>query len=276
MKLRVGIVEDSVENIDTLKYLLDQSSRDIEIVGEAKTLDEARELFAEALDIAFLDIQLKEGTIFEVLEEWHTSRRILPQIIFTTAHGSFDYAAKAIRFAALDFLTKPLDLEELNMALDRVKVRPQMHSGTDLREEQVGFLLDLLRGNMQSPGSIGIVLSKGVLEFVDLEEILYFQADEGTCKVKTLNGHSYHSTKHLGYYIDLLLGNKEFVQISKGCLVNTDHLKRYNHRDKALVMKNGEALIASHRFSKVLRKSLVERQGKKVVDDGFLRKLFGR
>jgi len=276
MKLRVGIVEDSLENIDTLKYLLDQSSRDIEIVGEAKTLDEARALFAQDLDIAFLDIQLKEGTIFEVLEEWHKSNRDLPPIIFTTAHGSFDYAAKAIRFAALDFLTKPLDLEELTMAMDRVKPKPHMPSGTQLRDEQVGFLLDLLRGNMQAPASIGIILPKGVIEFIDLKQILYFRADESTCKVKTLDGNFYHSTKHLGYYIDLLLGNKEFVQISKGCLVNTDHLKRYNHRDKTLVMKNGESLVASHRFSKVLKKSLVERQGKQVIDDGFLRKLFGR
>jgi two-component system LytT family response regulator len=258
VKLIVGIVEDSLENIQTLRYLLSEISGDIEILGTARTLDEARHLLRQPLDLAFLDIQLREGTIFEILEEMQQTSQSIPSLIFVTAHGSFDYAAKALRFAALDFLTKPLATDELRKALDRFKtVNVQRHS----QPEQVRFMLELLRGNMQAPKSIGIILIKGVIEFVDLAEILYFEADENTCKVFQYTAPSLHSTKHLGYYIDLLSGNSEFAQISKSCLVNVAHVKRYDHRSKELALKTGQVLVASHRFSKVLKERLMEMRG---------------
>lgn len=267
MRLKIGIVEDSQENINTLRYLLDRVDADLEIVAEARTLDEARELLKTNVDLAFLDIQLKEGNIFDVLNELYSAHVTLPEIVFATAHGSFEYATKAIQFAALDFLTKPLDQDDLSAVISKALKKRETPS---FQNDQIGFLLELLQGNMQAPTSIGIILPKGVIEFVDLADIMYFEADESTCKVYSATSHPLHSTKHLGYYIDLLLGNQEFVQISKGCLVNTDHIRRYSHRDKTLQLKNGESLIASHRFSKNLRKHLLQTQGKSSI----LRKLF--
>jgi two-component system LytT family response regulator len=258
MQLLVGIVEDSQENIDTLRYLLSDISDDIRIAGAAQTMDEARHLLRQPLDLAFLDIQLKEGTVFEVLEELQSSGDPIPPLIFVTAHGSFDYASKAMRFAALDFLTKPLAIDDLRNAVGRFRhVSKQRQS----QSEQIRFMLEMLRGNMQAPKSIGVILVKGVIEFVDLTDILYFEADENTCKVHQQDSTLLHSTRHLGYYLDLLSGHTEFLQISKSCLVNATHVKRYDHRAKELLLKNGKSLVASHRFSKVLKNRLMEQPG---------------
>ena len=269
MKLSVGIVEDSLENIQTLKYLLSEISSDVVFAGTARTISEARQLLREPLDLALLDIQLKEGTIFEILEDMQQVGDAIPPLIFVTAHSSFDYATKALRFAALDFLTKPLAEDDLRKALDRFRTvhEQQMH-----QPEQIRFMLELLRGNMQAPKSMGIIIAKGVIEFVDLNDVHYFEADQTMCRVYQSGDQCLHSTKHLGYYLELLSGNTEFVQISKSCLVNTAHIRRYDHREKELVLKNGKTLIASHRFSKGLKNQLLEKQG----GSGLWNKIFGR
>ena len=251
--MRIGIVEDSLENVETLKILLDQSGLDLSISGVATDLHEAGILLQKPLDLALLDIQLKEGTIFEVLQNLTANNHVLPEIVFVTAHGSLEYATKAIQFACLDFLTKPLDLEELRETLIKAQEKQQQSN-----QQQVGFLLDLLKGNMQSPKSIGVILPRGVIEFVELADITHILADENTCILHLQDQSIMHSTRHMGYYVDLLLGNAEFVQINKSCTVNATHIKRYDHRQKTLNLKNGTTLIASHRYSKTLKKKLLD------------------
>ena len=271
MKINTVIVEDNSDNIKTLKYLLGLLPHEMNVMGEARTVDEAYELLKNnSIELAFLDIQLRKGTTFDVLQRLYSDRIKLPEIVFVTAHGSFENALKAIQYACLDFVTKPFDEDTIGAAVQRFVDKKTAPSS--IQQDQVGFLLDLLKGDIQKPKSIAINLSNGVIEFVELKDILFLQADENTCKVRLSSDKFLHSTKHLGHYMELLMGHAEFVQISKSCMVNTDHLKQYNQREKTLLLKNGESLIASHRFSRNLKKQLVESQQKK---SGFLGRLFG-
>ena len=254
MSIKIGIVEDTLEYIETLRFLLSQQPQDTVVVQEASDLVAAKALLLNpVVDLAFLDIQLQGGTIFDVLDELVKAGETLPEIVFVTAHGSFEYATKAIRFASLDFISKPVSEDALQAALERF----QQKQKKDLQNQQVGFLLDLLKGNMNAPKSIGVVLPKGIIEFVELEEVVYFKADANVCDVKLANSKNLTSTKHLGYYTDLLTGNAEFVQISKNCLLNSHYIKRYDHREKSISLKNGDDLVVSHRFAKQLRKVLL-------------------
>ena len=256
MSLRVAIVEDSQENVETLRFLLEQLGEPIEIVAIANTLEEAEKvLINSGIDLAFLDIQLKEGNIFDVLDRLGKKDINLPDIIFATAHGSFEYATKAIKFACLDFITKPLDINDIRTVIHKFKKKQAQTSDIS---QQVEFMLQLLKGNMQAPQSIGIVLSKGVIEFTELRDIIYISADENISQVVLTNKQKLTSIKSLGYYSDLLQGNNEFIQISKSCLLNLDYLKTYNHRDKSIILKSGESIVASHRYSRFLRKALLE------------------
>jgi len=271
MKIHIGIVEDNFEIIKTLKYILHQLDFSIDIVGEAQTMEEADPLLQDdRLELAFLDIQLRKGTTFEVLEKLFREKVKLPELVFITAHGSFEYALKAIQFACLDFVTKPFDKATIEGALQRYVKKKE--SKPPNQQAQVGLLLELLRDDMQSPKSIAVILSQGIIEFVELQQVMYFEADNNTTCVKLTEGKTLRSTRHLGYYIDLLMGQPEFKQISKSCLVNTAHLRQYNHREKTLLLKNGDTLIASHRFSRSLRKQLLESQQKQ---PGLFGKWFG-
>ncbi|MDX1684122.1 MAG: LytTR family DNA-binding domain-containing protein [Saprospiraceae bacterium] len=258
MALKIGIVEDSQDNIDILEYMLDKSEHEVEIIGIAKTISEAKLLLSRPdIDLAFLDIQLKEGTIFEVLEELQEDSSIDFEIVFVTAHGSYENALKAIRFACLDFINKPVDQEELDQALDKVKQRV---TDTEQGDQQVRQLLELIKSNSVVPSTIGIVLPKGVIEFVEVSDILFFEADQSICRVHMLDGKTLTSARHLGYYIELLNDNEDFEQSSKSHLVNLSHIKQYDHRERTIRFDNGEHLIASFRFSKAIRKRLMDRQ----------------
>jgi two-component system LytT family response regulator len=270
MNIQVGIVEDNQENIETLKYLLNQVDSGITIEGEAQTMEEAFELLkSKRLDLAFLDIQLRKGTVFEVLDRLLQDGVPIPEIVFVTAHGSFENALNAIKFACIDFITKPIDQEAIRAALERFRARKKPER-SDL-QKQVGFLLNLMNKDLQKPASIAINLPRGILEFTELKEILYFEADQNMSKVKLVSGQTLRSVKHLGHYLELLYGHQEFIQISKSCLVNRVHLKQYNQRNKTLTLNNGESLIASHRFSRNLKKELIEGGDKKT---GLLGKWF--
>ncbi|NNF35700.1 MAG: response regulator transcription factor [Saprospiraceae bacterium] len=256
IQINVGIVEDTLEYIETLKFLIADLDKGINVIATASTMEEARVLLTNPdIQLAFLDIQLKRGTIFDVLEELLNKGASLPEIIFVTAHGSFEFATKAIKYACLDFITKPVSSDHLLEAIERF-IRKE---NTKMNNSQVHFLLKLLKGNMHSPKSLGVILPRGVVEFIDLNDILYFQSDSNISKLKMKNQHVKLSTKNLGYYIDLLQGNPNFIQISKQCLVNTNHIKKYNHRDKSLLLSNQEALIASHRFNRHLKKELLNK-----------------
>ena len=177
--------------------------------------------------------------------------------IFVTAHGSFENATRAIRFACLDFITKPVDRAALDQALERAREKMEdLRSAAEPADAsgQMAFLLELLKGE-GTPDSIGIVLPKGVIEFVKLKEIAFLKADESVCEI-SFGDRSIRSTKSFGYYLDLLSGHSAFVQIAKGCLVNASRLKRYDHRERILTLDNGETLTASHRFARTLRKQL--------------------
>jgi DNA-binding LytR/AlgR family response regulator len=218
---------------------------------------------------------LRNATIFEVLEKLFKEGRRLPELVFITAHGSFENALKAIQFACLDFVTKPFDVSDIEIAVRRYS--DKRDSKQFNQQTQIGFLLQLLRGDLQTLKSIAIALPKGVIELVDLQQIVYIQADENISNVHLSDGKILHSTKHLGYYLELFTGNPDFFQISKSCLVNISHLRQYNHQDKSLKLKSNESLTVSHRFSRSLHKFLLNSQHKHLIGGGqfdFLKNLF--
>ncbi|NOT36388.1 MAG: response regulator transcription factor [Saprospiraceae bacterium] len=276
MNINAAIIEDNSDIIQTLKYTLAQLSVPVTVIELAQTVDDAyRALKNEKVDLAFLDIQLREGTIFEALEKLFKEGHKLPELVFITAHGSFENALKAIQFACLDFVTKPFDTPDIEAAVKRFldkKTTMQQNQQT-----QVGFLLQLMRGDIQSLKSIAIALPKGVIELVDLQQIVYIQADENMSHVHMSTGKVLHSTKHLGHYVELFTGNPDFFQISKSCLLNILHLSQYNHQDKSVKLKTNESLTVSHRFSRGLHKFLLNNQHKDLISGSkfdFLKNLF--
>ena len=244
MSLRVAIVEDSQENIDILKYMIERCAVAVDIIGIARTKEEAVVLLSrDDVDVALLDIQLKKGTIFEVLEDLSKIKKINFETIFITAHGSYENALKAIRYACLDFINKPIDEDELHAILEKVNSKVSSQSV----DSQLKQLLHFVGGEADSPDTIGIILPKGIIEFVPIHKILYMEADQTICRIFLSDDSKFNSSKHFGYYLDLLADHPSFIQSSKSHLVNMNHIKQYNHRERTINFENGSHLIASFR-----------------------------
>jgi DNA-binding LytR/AlgR family response regulator len=272
--INVAIIEDNADNIEILEYTLAQLTIPVKVTGIGKTDEEAYHILSDqSVELAFLDIQLRNTTIFTVLEKLYKEGRNLPELVFLTAHGTFENALKAIQFACLDFVTKPFSHEDIEHVVQRFLNK----RGTKQSQSpEIGFLLQLLRNDIQSPKTMAVPLQRGIIEIVDLANMLYIEADENISIVHLSNNQKLHSSKNFGHYLSLLTDKKEFVQIGKSCLVNLNQVKQYNHQDKSLRLKNNESLVVSHRFSKSLHKYLLNNQ-KDLVSQGmfdFLKGLF--
>lgn len=271
MELRVVIIEDVHENIETLSLLLEKNEQDIHIIGTADTMESAKNLLlnhAQDIDLAFLDIQLKEGVIFDVLHDISRYAHMNYEVVFVTAHSSFEYATKAINFACLDYITKPISSEKLDATIKKALERRQKESTSD---EQVKYLLELIKGNMSAPHSISVSLPKGILEIIDLDQIDYLKADENTCIFYLKTQTSIHSNKSFAHYIELLHSHPDFIQVSRNSLVNKNAIKRYNHREKTIHLKNGKSIIVSHRYAKYFKEEI----SKIGLSNGLLEDMFG-
>lgn len=274
-QIHIAIVEDNNDNIETLKYTLSRLDLNISIDAIARTADEAfKALTNDNVDLAFLDIQLRDTNIFTVLEVLFKEGRILPELVFLTAHGSFENALKAIQYACLDFVTKPFDTKDIENALQRYLVKKE--SSYPPQQKEIGLLLQLLKSDIHSPKTIAIQLSRGIIELVEIQSIVYIEADENVSKIHLSVNGIMHSSKNFGHYLGLLSDNINFVQISKSLLVNVQHVKQYHHQDKSMKLKNNQGLIVSHRFSSGVQRFLLTNQ-KDLISEGklsYIKKLF--
>jgi len=251
--LKVLVAEDSRDNIETLLYMLEKYKDNLVVNDVVTTLPELEEVLERnSYDVAFLDIQFRKGNVFSVLDKAVLSGLELPDIVFVTAHGSFEYATKAIQLACLDFVNKPIDPDQL----DEIVLKTlEKRRSKDEQKKQLEFLLGLLAGDMNNPGSIAVVKPKGIIKYLELDNLMYLMADKTTSIFYTTEDRIY-STKHLGYYIDLLSGNVNFAQINRSCLLNTDHIAHYNPKTRVIRLDNGTELTVSHRYNKKFKESL--------------------
>ena len=115
--MKAVIIEDERQAINALSQEIQDNCPDIQITGHAATVKEGlRLILKEQPELVFLDIQLKDGTGFELLEELGIYDF---KVIFTTAFGQ--YALQAIKISALDYLLKPIDPEELVRAVNKAR-----------------------------------------------------------------------------------------------------------------------------------------------------------
>ncbi len=252
-KITVAIIEDQQENIDILRFFFSNYANPAELKYIGTDGQAARQILAQTdIDVALLDIDLGDETIFDVLNSVDYSH-LNKALIFVTAHGTFENALKAIRYSCLNFITKPIDFEELKKTLDQL-IATTYQSQTN----QIEVLLDILKSDVHSPERIGIVLSKGMIRFVDCKNILYFSAFDTISTIYLKDGSTLKSTKNLGYYSKLLSSHKDFLQIHKSTVVNLQRIQKFDARNRLVSMQNGEELEISRRqlvtFQRVIEK----------------------
>lgn len=235
--LRVIIVEDQIAFRQDLEGFLLQQPGFI-VIGACGTVHDAIVLIHTTKpDLLLLDIGLPDGTGFDILEQ------ITPQlkVIFMTAHH--EYAIRAIRYGAIDYLLKPLDENELTEALQRAI------SAQPLLQEQIAITLHSFR-KKKLQDHIAL-RSQQFVQIVALKEISYLQGDNGYTTVFLHGGKKVVTTKRLKDYEELLSGTS-FLRIHQSYLINDQYIYRYHPKDGILYLKDGTQIPVSSRKKEII------------------------
>ncbi|GAA3510386.1 LytTR family DNA-binding domain-containing protein [Aquimarina addita] len=230
------IVEDMPDALQLLKSDLETNHSEIQIVDTARSVVEAAKAIRNnEPDILFLDIMLGDGTGFDVLE-------ILPElrskIIFVTA--SDEYAIRAFKFAAIDYVLKPYSNEELAQAISKAKEQIQPN------RERLSILKDTLSAPEQKPDKISLhTLDKIII--VNLDNIVRCESDSNNTIFYLHDGEKIFVTKTLKYFADMLK-NYQFLRVHQSHLVNLQCISAFIKADGGyLMLKNGENVPVSVR-----------------------------
>ncbi|SEG35317.1 LytR/AlgR family response regulator transcription factor [Algoriphagus boritolerans] len=239
------IVEDEPHSAERLLILLGKNhSRQITVDKWLKTPDEVLEYLGKNTpDLVFFDVEIKDQTAFELMSQLP---KIDFKVIFTTAHQ--EYALKAIKVSALDYLLKPIDQTELAEAIQKVE---KSLSGSDSIRQMMDLILDLKKDKV--PPKIGLPTLFGQ-EYVTPEEIIRCQADVNYTHIFLKDGRKLTVAKTLKEY-ESILAVHGFFRVHNSHLVNLREVKFYNKgKGGFLILKDGaEVEVASRRKEALLR-----------------------
>jgi two-component system LytT family response regulator len=218
--IRSVIIEDEAKSQKLLENLLHTYCPDIEVISMADSVDSGIQAINEYKpDLVFLDIILKDHDAFELLAKLDQTSF---EIIFTTAHH--EYAIKAIRVSALDYLLKPIDVNDLERAVDRVKRKIESQESGRLNQPLVNFIENQRNVNLNSH-KIGLPTLQG-LNFVQIKEIILCKA-EGNYTNIFMTADKILVTRTLKDFEELL-ADYNFLRIHRSYLINLDHIEKYD------------------------------------------------
>jgi two-component system, LytTR family, response regulator len=231
-------IEDEKRNVLLLDSLVKQHcSQSISMEGNASNIDDAIVLIKKVNpQLVFLDIELDGGNSFELLDkigEFHF------QVIFITAYNN--YAVKAFKYNAIDYLLKPIDNNELKTAVEKALQRINESAGNGNLVE----LIKYLKVN-DKPHKIGVTVHDGVL-FVNTEEIIRAEAKGSYCILYMIHNKTVTTSQSLGE-IENMLSQKIFLRVHNSWIINTNFLKKYYRgKNGYMEMEDGSTVNVSIR-----------------------------
>lgn len=234
MTRKVLIIDDENRTRDLIAKMIDSFGFDVETIPEGENVASGiAAIEKHNPDIVFLDIQMPDGTGFDVI-------RSIPnktfEVVFITAHEEF--AIKAIKFSALDYLLKPVDMTELKAALEKALLT------VGERKETVQY--EALQKNMQPNEKRRLVLkTQESVHVVELDQIIRCEADRNYTSFYLVDNKKILVSKTLKEYETLLAGYN-FLRVQQSHLVNIDFVDRYDKKNGgAVVMKDGSEVPLS-------------------------------
>lgn len=213
------IIVDDVPDVCELLSIMLSKRPDIELVGTAANVDDALKLALRTNpDLVLLDIQMPGKDGFEFIEEMH-AMKMNPGVIFITAFEN--YAIRAIKNAAIDYLLKPIKREDLNKAIDRF-----MNTRKRSLSDELAVIMDLMK--KQRPERIKLNTRTGYY-FLDPMEIFYVEADGNYSKIFLISGKSETSTISLGS-LEKIIKESSLLRVSRSYIVNMQYISRVDRR----------------------------------------------
>jgi len=238
MAIRTLLVDDEPNNIHSLRFLLEKYCPDIDIVGTAGDVQEGVQMVRQTTpDLVFLDIEMPYGNGFDLLNQ------LAPvdfAVVFITAFDS--YAIQAIKYAALDYLLKPVHIAELRETVDKVTRYFEQRN----QPAQIATLLHNLGAHTPGARKIGLPTQEGLV-FEKLENITHLVASSNYTIISTADKNKYTIAKTLREFEDMLPASI-FCRIHHSYLVNINYVKKYlKGRGGFVEMEDGSTFEVSAR-----------------------------
>ncbi len=234
--MRVLIVEDEIDARKVLIYFTKQLFPEIVIVGEAASIIQAKQLIiSKKPDLVLLDVRLEDGNAIDLLKQFKT---IDFQIIFTTAYA--DYAIKAIKFDAIDYLLKPINPDELKAAI--LKAQKQYEQQLELSK---------LKHEQATDNNTTIAIKTAEQTYITpVTDIIRLEADGSYTSIITIKN-TILASKNLKFY-ERILSEKCFIRTHQSHLVNKRYITGIS-KDGFLQLSNQESVPISFRKKSSVR-----------------------
>ena len=230
--MKTLLVEDKAYIRKGLLNLLQLIDSDVEVIGECESVKEAV-IVANACkpELIFLDINLNDGTAFDFLEQ---TEHLDFKIIFITAYE--EYALKALKIGAVDYLLKPVDIEELEIALEKIKKLPLAE-----QKQQIGKV----KAVWNNEDSKLIISLHDSFQVIDLNELVYCESDKGYTTFYCSDGKKYVVSKILKEF-EAQLTAANFTRPHQSFIVNLKFIDKYD-KSGVIHLKNGKKIPVSSR-----------------------------
>lgn len=234
--MRAILVDDEQANLENLQVLLFKNCPEVKVVSLSNTIESAFEqINLHRPDLLFLDIQMGKTTGFDLLNMLGDKSF---EVIFVTAYDN--YGIQAVKFAALDYLLKPVDPDELKVAVGKAEERIK----SKLNSDQLNFLLNQIKRTEPTVPKIALPQQQEI-RYVSVNDIIRCVADNTYTFFFLANGDKILISKLLKEYSDLLKPHG-FVRAHQSHLVNPKFVKSWLKEDGGtLLMNNGDKIPVS-------------------------------
>lgn len=217
-QIKTLIVDDETNNIEVLSQLIIEYCPTLELVATAKNIDEAyKAIKIYEPQLVLLDIEMPNGNGFDLLNRLHN---INFSVIFVTAYNN--YAIKAIKYAAVDYIVKPVCVDELQMAVEKVTNLVQKKDN----DKRIENLLHTVTTHPKQIQRITIPTHDSFV-FEDLENIIYLQASQNYTHLYTQKNYKIVSSKNIKEFEEILPSNI-FCRVHNSFIVNINFVVKFN------------------------------------------------
>lgn len=244
--LRSVIIDDEPQNVKLLRTMLSEHCPQVNNLAEASGVESGIEVIQQTKpDLVFLDIEMPQGSAFNILDKLYP---VSFEIIFVTAFNS--YALKAIKYSALDYLLKPVNVEELKQAVNK--------AADKISTKTINLQLKNMLDNVKNVGTgfmkIAIPSIQG-LEFINVEDIIHCEAKRAYTYLYISKSKKLLSVKTLSEYEELLPSNI-FFRVHHSHLINLKRVVKFHKgRGGQVEMENGALIeVATRRKDEFLAK----------------------
>ena len=231
--IKAVIVEDEIKGLNNLKNLIATHCGEIEIIGEARSIQEGTALLNNSSikpDVAFMDISLPDGLIFQLLNKL---RPINFDIIFVTAYE--EYAIKACEYSSIGYIVKPIDPDLLKEAVARISKK---------ESNEINKRLDIFNNYYNNPNAftkMSISALDGIY-FVNIRDIVRFEAEDNYTHIYLQNGERITASKTIKSYEDLLV-NFNFYRVHKRHVINLNYMRKFVKGDGGYLIMDDDIKI---------------------------------